>query len=77
MSFENLFHSILISCSRGDPRTRSFRIQKEVDAWQLQLSLLVDAYLQYKDIGTVETTGQWPLNVVGFDGMYLPLFPLT
>ncbi|KAJ7208235.1 hypothetical protein GGX14DRAFT_365428 [Mycena pura] len=49
------------------PGTRSYRVQKEVDAWQSQLPLLVDAYLQYKDVGIVETIGQWPLNVVGFD----------
>ncbi|KAJ7862273.1 hypothetical protein B0H14DRAFT_3444848 [Mycena olivaceomarginata] len=44
---------------RGDPRTRSFRVQKEVDMWQSQLPLLVDAFLQFKDRGVEEIEGQW------------------
>ncbi|KAJ6458478.1 hypothetical protein C8R45DRAFT_1110006 [Mycena sanguinolenta] len=32
-----------------------------------QLPLLVDAYLQFKDIGPAEIDGEWPLNCVGFD----------
>ncbi|KAJ7108827.1 hypothetical protein C8R44DRAFT_636250 [Mycena epipterygia] len=58
---EALFHRI-----RGDPRTRSFRVPKQIDSWHDQLPLLVDAYLQFNDIGSVEVEGVWPLNVIGF-----------
>ncbi|KAJ6530410.1 hypothetical protein DFH09DRAFT_1093639 [Mycena vulgaris] len=66
---EAIMHQIMegMRPGRGDPRTRSFRVQKQVNAWQSQLPLLVDAYLQYKNIGAVKTAGIWPLNVVGFE----------
>ncbi|KAJ6485506.1 hypothetical protein DFH09DRAFT_1339787 [Mycena vulgaris] len=59
---------------RGDPRTRSYRVQKQVDAWESQLPLLVDAYLQYKNIGATKTEEHWPLNVVGFEESGYRLF---
>ncbi|KAJ7705828.1 hypothetical protein B0H14DRAFT_2647203, partial [Mycena olivaceomarginata] len=61
------YSSLLNSPSRGDPRTRSFRVQKQVDMWQSQLPLLVDAYLQYKDVGPAEMVEEWPLLCVGFE----------
>lgn len=65
------------SRSRGDPRTRSFRIQRQVDSWQSQLPLLVDAYLQFKNTGPEETVGVWPLNCIGFEGVFPMLSVLT
>ncbi|KAJ7269476.1 hypothetical protein C8J57DRAFT_1227233 [Mycena rebaudengoi] len=56
--------------SRGDPRTRSYRIQKEIDKWNAQMPWLVDAYLQYKNTGPIEIEGTWPLNVLGFEGLW-------
>ncbi|KAJ7342568.1 hypothetical protein DFH08DRAFT_1012260 [Mycena albidolilacea] len=66
---EAIMHQIMegMRPGRGDPRTRSFHVQKEVDMWQSQLPLLVDAYLQFKDRGVEEIEGQWPLNCVGFN----------
>jgi hypothetical protein len=62
----------LTHCSRshrrGDPRTRSHRVQEQVDKWQAQMPVLVDAYLQYKNTGPVYITGVWPLNVLGLEG---------
>jgi hypothetical protein len=66
------YRSVLILRRRGDPRTRSMRVQKQVDSWTTQMPLLVEAYLQYKNLGpiSVDTQGLvWPLTVIGFDGM--------
>ncbi|KAJ6631847.1 hypothetical protein B0H10DRAFT_1937603 [Mycena sp. CBHHK59/15] len=38
------------------------------------LNLLVDAFLQYKNIGCIEIEGQWPLRVVGFEESGIQLF---
>ncbi|KAJ7506450.1 hypothetical protein B0H11DRAFT_2327591 [Mycena galericulata] len=66
---EAVFHQIMegIRPGRGDPRTRSHRVQKQVDSWNACMPSLVDAYLQYKNLGPVSTLGEWPLNVVGFE----------
>ncbi|KAJ6456851.1 hypothetical protein C8R45DRAFT_1110650 [Mycena sanguinolenta] len=75
---EAIMHQLMegMRPGRGDPWTRAYRIQKQVDAWQSQLPLLTDAYLQYKDIGAVETEGdgRWPLNIVGFNESGTHLF---
>jgi hypothetical protein len=65
--------SLLILHRRGDPRTRSMRVQKQVDSWNEQMPLLVDAYLQYKNVGRISADTRaliWPLTVVGFEGTY-------
>ncbi|KAJ6447938.1 hypothetical protein C8R45DRAFT_850613 [Mycena sanguinolenta] len=73
---EAIMHQLMegMRPGRGGHRTRSFRIQKQVDAWQSQLPLLTDAYLQYKDVGAVESIGQWPLKVIGFNESTLRFF---
>ncbi|KAJ6573764.1 hypothetical protein DFH09DRAFT_1311848 [Mycena vulgaris] len=65
---EGLFHRMLerVKPGRGDPRKRSMCVQRQIDSWTVQLPLLVDTYLQFKDIGSAEVDGVWPLNVVGF-----------
>ncbi|KAJ6600154.1 hypothetical protein B0H10DRAFT_2231026 [Mycena sp. CBHHK59/15] len=73
---EALLHQMMegVRHGRGDPRTHSFRVQKQVDAWNAQLDLLVDAFLRYKNIGCIEIEGQWPLRVVGFEESSIQLF---
>ncbi|KAJ7815528.1 hypothetical protein B0H14DRAFT_2603415 [Mycena olivaceomarginata] len=75
---EAVIHQLMegIKPGRGDSRTRAHRVQKQVDAWQSQLPLLTDAYLQYKDVGAVEVegAGQWPLNILSFDESEIQYF---
>ncbi|KAJ7277806.1 hypothetical protein C8J57DRAFT_1503643 [Mycena rebaudengoi] len=64
----------------GDPRTRSYRVQKEQDKWQSQLPLLIYVYLQYKDLGPVDVVAEaqeWPLYVLGLDESGCRLFSHT
>ncbi|KAJ7853965.1 hypothetical protein B0H14DRAFT_3652786 [Mycena olivaceomarginata] len=76
---EAIMHQLMegMKPGRGDPRTRSHRVQRQIDAWESPLPLFVDAYLQYNYIGTTETVGLWPLNVVGFNKLGLRLFSHT
>lgn len=61
---------------RGDPRTRSRRVQRQIDSWKEQMPLLVDAYLEFRANGGLKANGtldpsidgSWPLTVIGFDG---------
>ncbi|KAJ7683506.1 hypothetical protein B0H14DRAFT_2422395 [Mycena olivaceomarginata] len=72
--------SLLILRRRGDPRTRSMRVQKQVESWTTQMPLLVEAYLQYKNLGpiSVDTQGLvWSLTVIGFDESGLESFSHT
>ncbi|KAF8336202.1 hypothetical protein F5887DRAFT_1247567 [Amanita rubescens] len=53
----------------GDYRTRNDRVQRQVDAWQGQLSTLVDAYLVWKHGASLQpvtpsATSAWPLNTL-------------
>ncbi|KAJ7124572.1 hypothetical protein C8R43DRAFT_958628 [Mycena crocata] len=69
---EGHFHRMLekVKPGRGDPRTRSLRVQKQIDSWNSQMHLLVNAYLQFMDTGCADVLGEWPLPVVGFDGNF-------
>jgi hypothetical protein len=62
--------SLLSHCRRGDPRTRSYRIQRQIDSWQSQLPLLVESYLRFKNVGPEEIEGIWPINCLGLDGAF-------
>ncbi|KAJ7698303.1 hypothetical protein B0H17DRAFT_1196887 [Mycena rosella] len=66
------FHRIFDKCKpgRGDPRVRAQRVQKTVDAWNEQMPYLVDAYLELKHDGPVnsdEDSEAWSIDVLGFE----------
>ncbi|KAJ7783593.1 hypothetical protein DFH07DRAFT_948610 [Mycena maculata] len=56
---------------RGDLRVRDDRVQKVVDSWTRQLPALIDAYLDLKAHGALETTAEtqnaWPVHALGFE----------
>ncbi|KAJ7438546.1 hypothetical protein B0H11DRAFT_1935169 [Mycena galericulata] len=56
---------------RGDLRIRDDRVQKIVDAWTRQMPALIDAYLDLKAHGPLETpanmSGAWSVSALGFD----------
>ena len=60
----------------GDYRTRNDCVQRQVDAWQGQLSTLVDAYLVWKHGTSLQpvtpsATSAWPLNTLTMTGVFL------
>lgn len=60
----------------GDYCTRNDRVQRQVDAWQGQLSTLVDAYLVWKHGASLQpvtpsVTSAWPLNTLTMTGVFL------
>ena len=60
----------------GDYRTRNDRVQRQVEAWQEQLLILVDAYLTWKHGPSIQTTSTstsnvlWPLKTLTMTGMF-------
>jgi hypothetical protein len=69
-----LFHPTIlcsfIENSRGDPRVRNSRLQTQIDAWAVQLPLLVDAYLEYRYEGPapVDKNTSWVLEIISLSG---------
>ncbi|KAF7356780.1 hypothetical protein MVEN_01013300 [Mycena venus] len=69
---ETTLHQVMEGAwpGRGDPRTRSMRVQSQIDSWNEQMPLLVDAYLRYKNAGGPPVKNDiiaWPLTVIGFN----------
>jgi hypothetical protein len=64
-----LFYNISYR-KRGDPRTRTDRVQQRVDAWRQQLPLLVDAYLSWNCTKPESRTSapfpSWKIKVLDF-----------
>ncbi|KAJ7690879.1 hypothetical protein B0H17DRAFT_1159884 [Mycena rosella] len=75
---EVVFHQMMngIRPGRGDDRTRSNRIQTQIDAWNAQMDVLVDAYLEYQANGSLSVfqDDAWPLTVIGFEESTVQLF---
>ncbi|KAJ7088984.1 hypothetical protein C8R44DRAFT_892604 [Mycena epipterygia] len=67
-SFERIFEN----CRPGrvDLRRRTQRVQQMVNAWNVQMPFLVDAYLQFKHEGAVNSDDDpeaWSIEVIGFE----------
>ncbi|KAJ6456755.1 hypothetical protein C8R45DRAFT_943578 [Mycena sanguinolenta] len=76
---EAIFHEIFDKCKpgRGDPRRRTMRVQNMVNAWKSQMPRLVDAYLQLKMDGAVNSDAAaetWRIEALGFDEKGLRVF---
>ncbi|KAJ6617355.1 hypothetical protein B0H10DRAFT_2434508 [Mycena sp. CBHHK59/15] len=69
---EAIFHQIWDKCKpgRGDPRRRLMRVQNMVNSWRDQMPSLVEAYLELKANGPVNSDGctdAWSIETLGFD----------
>ncbi|KAJ6570302.1 hypothetical protein DFH09DRAFT_917277 [Mycena vulgaris] len=69
---EAIFHQIFDKCKpgRGDSRRCALRVQTMVDVWKEQMPLLVDAYLEFKKNGPINsdnTPGAWTIQVISFE----------
>ena len=56
-----------------DFRRRTQRVQQMVNAWNVQMPFLVEAYLQLKHEGAVnsdDAPDSWPIDVIGFEGVF-------
>ncbi|KAL1724894.1 hypothetical protein EV714DRAFT_222337 [Schizophyllum commune] len=68
-NFQQLAHGL----SRGDPRTRRDRLERQNNMWALQLDTMTDAYLDWQEKGAPEgghgsaATRSWTLPVLSFD----------
>ncbi|KAJ6491156.1 hypothetical protein C8R45DRAFT_1096674 [Mycena sanguinolenta] len=67
---EAIFHEIFDKCKPGpgDPRRHTMRVQNMVNAWKSQMPRLVDAYLQLKMDGAVNSDAAaepWRIEVLG------------
>jgi hypothetical protein len=69
---------------RVDTRTRKDRIQKRVNAWQLQIPALAEQYLKWKETGRpcddpseMEIEAPWTIETISFSGMYMYNFYLS
>ncbi|KAJ7785306.1 hypothetical protein DFH07DRAFT_948386 [Mycena maculata] len=78
------FHAIFdgVRPGRGDLRIRDDRVQKVIDAWNLQMPVLVNTYLDIKAHGPADSSdvpGAWLLPVLGFEehGPHLFSYTLT
>ncbi|KAJ7697394.1 hypothetical protein B0H17DRAFT_928433 [Mycena rosella] len=72
---EATFERIFENCRPGrvDLRRRAQRVQQMINAWNVQMPFLVDAYLQLKHEGAVnsdDAPGAWPVEVIGFEGAF-------
>ncbi|KAJ7823309.1 hypothetical protein B0H14DRAFT_3146083 [Mycena olivaceomarginata] len=75
---EAIFHQMLdgLRPGRGDPRVRNSRLQTQIDAWAVQLPLLVDAYLKYhyKGPAPVDKNTSWVLEIISLSEKGLKTF---
>ena len=63
---------MILGRKRGDARTRSDRVLRQVESWQAQLPILVDAYLQWRHCGMsneyLDLSSSWTLHTVTMSG---------
>ncbi|KAJ7279761.1 hypothetical protein C8J57DRAFT_1502399 [Mycena rebaudengoi] len=76
---EAVFTQIFDKCQkgRGDSRRRALRVQLMVDSWREQMPYLVDAYLDLKRDGPLDSKdvmGAWGLEVLGLEKKGTHLF---
>ncbi|KAJ7758763.1 hypothetical protein B0H14DRAFT_3896000 [Mycena olivaceomarginata] len=75
---EAIFHQMLdgLRPGRGDPRVRNSRLQTQINAWAVQLPLLVDAYLEYRYEGPapVDKNTSWVLEIISLSEKGLKTF---
>ncbi|KAJ7792184.1 hypothetical protein B0H14DRAFT_3160393 [Mycena olivaceomarginata] len=75
---EAIFQQMLdgLRPGREDPRVRNSRLQTQIDAWAVQLPLLVDAYLEYRYKGPapVDKNTSWVLEIISLSEKGLKTF---
>ena len=65
---------------RIDSRTRKDRIQRRINAWQLQIPALAEQYLKWKAMGQpcddpseMEIEPSWEIETLTFSGMFISI----